>query len=93
VDVALFDYDLPADRIAQDPPRRREDARLMVLPPGGGAPQHASISGLPEWLTRGDLLVFNDTRVEPARLHGRRPTGGRVELLVLPPAGGVTDST
>ncbi len=88
MDTDWFDYTLPPERIAQEPPAAREDARLMILPAGGGAPRHGRITHLPGELCAGDLLVLNDTRVEPARLHGRRPTGGRVELLVLPPLPG-----
>ncbi|MGM0578973.1 MAG: tRNA preQ1(34) S-adenosylmethionine ribosyltransferase-isomerase QueA [Myxococcota bacterium] len=79
-----FDFELPAERIAQIPPTRREDARLMLVSRAqAGEPGDARIDDLPD-LVRGDeLIVLNDTRVVPARLVGQKPTGGRVELLVL----------
>ena len=78
--VDLFDYELPPDRIAQDPVEPRDAARLLVLPPEG-PPRDRLVRDLPDLLRPGDLLVLNDTRVIPARVHGRKPTGGRVELL------------
>ena len=78
-----FDFDLPAELIAQEPLDRGE-SRLMVLPAGAGAPRHRRISDLPDLLSPGDLLVVNDTRVLPARLFALRPdTGGRIELLLI----------
>ncbi|HUG37408.1 MAG TPA: tRNA preQ1(34) S-adenosylmethionine ribosyltransferase-isomerase QueA [Candidatus Limnocylindrales bacterium] len=77
-----FDYELPAGRIARAP-AERGSARLLVLdaPPGE---RHRRVSDLPSRLRRGDLVVVNDTRVLPARLHAVRvPSGGRVELLLL----------
>jgi S-adenosylmethionine:tRNA ribosyltransferase-isomerase len=84
VDPALFDYDLPEEQVAQEPSPRREDARLLVLPRVRGTVAHHRFADLPELLSPGDLLVLNDTRVVPARLWGRKRTGGRVEILVLP---------
>ena len=79
-----FDFDLPADRIAQSPTPDREAARLLVLDRRSGAVGHRSVADLPELLTPGDLLVINDTRVFPARLLGSRvPSGGKVECLLL----------
>ena len=77
-----FHYDLPEDRIAQYPPARRGDSRLLVLGDAADGPQDHHFSELPDFLRPGDLLVFNDTRVVPARLHGRKETGGQVEILV-----------
>lgn len=79
----LWDYPLPADRIARYPVEPRDSARLLVLPLSGGPPLDRVFSELPLALRPGDLLVANDTRVLHARLFGHRPTGGRVELLVL----------
>ena len=79
-----FDFDLPADHIAQSPTPDREAARLLVLDRGRGTVCHRTVADLPELLTPGDLLVVNDTRVFPARLLGRRvPSGGAVECLLL----------
>ena len=79
-----FDFELPADRIAQTPTPDREAARLLVLDRDRGTVCHRTVDDLPELLTPGDLLVVNDTRVFPARLLGRRvPSGGAVECLLL----------
>lgn len=81
-----FDYELPADRIAQRPAPRGE-SRLLVLDAEGAA-RHRRVRDLPELLRPGDLLVINDTRVIPARLFARRvPGGGRVELLLVEKVG------
>ncbi len=80
-----FDYELPDRLIAQAPSARREDARLLVLGRTGGEVGDRHVSDLPT-LVRGDeLVVVNDTRVVPARLIGRKSTGGRAELLVVEP--------
>jgi len=77
-----FDYPLPAERIAQAPVPRGE-SRLLFLG-RDGSPRHHRIAQLPDLLRPGDLLVVNDTRVIPARLHARREgSGGKVELLLL----------
>ncbi len=79
-----FDYHLPPGLIAQEPLERRDDSRLMVVERRTGSITHRSFRDLPELLSAGDLLVLNDTRVFPARLHGVRAlTGGRVEALLL----------
>jgi S-adenosylmethionine:tRNA ribosyltransferase-isomerase len=83
-----FDYSLPERLIAQEPVSPRDASRLLVLPPGGGAPEHRAFADLEKLLAPGDLLVFNDTKVIPARLVGRRPTGGKVELLLCEPLEG-----
>jgi S-adenosylmethionine:tRNA ribosyltransferase-isomerase len=85
-----FDFSLPPDCIAQTPLARRDDARLYVLDRAGAA-EHRQVRDLPSLLPPGALLVVNDTRVIPARLRARKPTGGRVELLLverLGPRGG-----
>ena len=76
-----FHYDLPDELIAQSPPEQRGDSRLLHLP-CPGVPVDTRFAALPELLREGDLLVFNDTRVIPARLFGEKETGGRVEVLV-----------
>jgi S-adenosylmethionine:tRNA ribosyltransferase-isomerase len=82
--VDAFHYELPPELIAQRPADRRELARLMHVPAGGGAPEHKGIPDLPDLIEPGSLVVLNDTRVVPARLVGRkRDTGGRVEVFLL----------
>jgi S-adenosylmethionine:tRNA ribosyltransferase-isomerase len=81
VNIADFDYALPEALIAQVPAEPRDASRLLVLPPEG-AVRHAGFADLPGLLAPGDLLVTNDTRVIPARLLGRKESGGRVELLL-----------
>ncbi|AFT71942.1 S-adenosylmethionine:tRNA ribosyltransferase-isomerase [Alloalcanivorax dieselolei B5] len=75
-----FDFDLPDELIARYPPAQRRDARLLTLT--GAGMGHGRFPDLSAWLRPGDLLVFNDTRVIPARLFGRKQTGGRVEVLI-----------
>ena len=83
LDLDEYDYDLPPERIAQRPAERRDESRLMVLP-AGGPPEHRGVRDLPELLAPGTLLVVNDTLVVPARLAGRKATGGALELLRVP---------
>ncbi|MEW6569353.1 MAG: tRNA preQ1(34) S-adenosylmethionine ribosyltransferase-isomerase QueA, partial [Chloroflexota bacterium] len=79
-----FDYHLPPDFIAQTPIEPRDASRLLVLNRATGTVAHHVFRDLPDLLSPGDLLVLNQTRVLPARLHARKvPTGGRVELLLL----------
>ena len=77
-----FHYDLPPELIAQAPLPERSASRLLVVPEGGAALVDGSIRDLPDFLRAGDLMVFNDTRVIPARLFGHKATGGRVEILI-----------
>lgn len=79
---ADFHYELPPGLIAQTPLPERSASRLLVLPPAPAPLVDAGMRDLPDYLRQGDLLVFNDTRVMPARLHGRKQTGGRVEILI-----------
>jgi S-adenosylmethionine:tRNA ribosyltransferase-isomerase len=79
-----FDYDLPPEYIAQKPVEPRDSARLLVLDRQSGAITHTIFRDIGGFLSPGDLLVLNETRVIPARLFARKiPTGGRVELLLL----------
>ena len=79
-----FDYDLPSHLIAQTPVEPRDSSRLLVLDRATGSIEHRRFTEIPECLRAGDLMVFNRSRVIPARLRGRRTcTGGRVELLLL----------
>lgn len=82
-----FDYDLPAASIAQEPAPRGE-SRLLVLD-RTGPERHARVRDLPRLLRPGDLLVLNDTRVIPARLFGRSAGGGKMEILLVEPTGGL----
>ena len=79
-----FDYKLPEELIAQTPVEPRNASRLMVLDPAEETIAHRHFYDLQAFLTPGDTLIFNDTRVLPARLIGRKePTGARVEVLLL----------
>jgi len=77
-----FHYELPDELIARHPAARRSDSRLLHLDGRSGALADLRFAELPRLLRAGDLLVCNDTRVIPARLHGRKATGGKVELLL-----------
>ncbi len=77
-----FHYELPEELIAHHPPARRGDSRLLCLGRESGSVSHRQFSELPAFLDKGDLLVFNDTRVMPARLLGQKSSGGRVEALI-----------
>ena len=85
--LAGFDYHLPDEAVAQTPAEPRDSARLLVDAGPGGAPRHLRVADLPSLLGPGDLLVVNDSRVLPARLRLRKPTGGAVEVLLLEPSG------
>jgi S-adenosylmethionine:tRNA ribosyltransferase-isomerase len=89
VDVEEFNYELPAELIAQEPLPERDAGRLLVLPREEGNPQHWRVRDLPGLLRAGDVVVVNDARVIPARLRGRKEgTGGKVEILLVEPLGG-----
>jgi len=79
-----FHYDLPEELIAQRPLQHRDDSRMMVVNRADGSILHRHIEELPGFLTDGDVLVINDTKVVPARLFGwKTGTGGRAEVLLL----------
>ncbi|MCH7801857.1 MAG: tRNA preQ1(34) S-adenosylmethionine ribosyltransferase-isomerase QueA, partial [Chloroflexi bacterium] len=79
-----FDYHLPSDLIAQTPIEPRDASRLMVVAKSEGQVSHRQFFDLPDLLREGDVLVFNDSRVIPARLFGHRDgPGGKIELLLL----------
>jgi len=80
-----YHYVLPTRLIAQHPLPRRDESRLMVLSRGSGAYHHSVFMNLRDHLREGDLLVVNESRVFPARLLGHKPTGGKVDLLLLQP--------
>jgi len=81
--VGDLDYEVPPELIAQEPATRREDARMLVLDRAADSLVDAGVADLPSWLRPGDLLVLNDTKVLPAKLLGRKPTGAWVEGLFL----------
>lgn len=83
--VADFDYELPERLIAQRPAERRDAARLLCAPLDGRPLAHRTVADLPSLLRPGDLLVFNRTRVFPARLAGRTANGGEREVLLVHP--------
>jgi S-adenosylmethionine:tRNA ribosyltransferase-isomerase len=83
-----FHYDLPEDLIAQAPLAERSASRLLTLDGASGALADRQFRELPDLVERGDLLVFNDTRVIPARLYAAKESGGRVELLLERPLAG-----
>jgi len=78
-----FDYHLPPERIAQQPARKRDHSRLLVLSRTDGRCDHHRFYELPDFLSASDVMVVNNTRVVPARLVGRKETGGRAEILIL----------
>jgi S-adenosylmethionine:tRNA ribosyltransferase-isomerase len=81
--VEDFDYELPDELIAQHPLKLRDASRLMIVSPQTQTLSHQNFRDLPAYLTAGDVLVFNDSRVIPARLYGvKEETGARVELLL-----------
>src|SRR5512135_1341306 len=78
-----FDYHLPPEFIAQTPAEPRDSSRLLILKRDTGAIEHSIFHDIGRYLHANDLLVINRTRVIPARLFARKPTGGRVEVLLL----------
>lgn len=82
MESARFDYDLPDEAIAQTPASPRDSSRLLVT---GDAVSHLRTRDFPTLLREGDVVVLNDTRVLPARMHLAKPTGGQVEVLALEP--------
>ncbi len=78
-----FDYNLPKELIAQYPSEKRDESRLLVLHRDSGKIEHRIFKDIVEYLRKGDTLVLNNTKVVPARLYGKKETGGKVEALVL----------
>jgi len=85
-----FDYDLPESFIAQKPVEPRDSSRLLVLHRDTGQIEHSVFNQVGRYLKKGDLLVLNETKVIPARIHARKDSGGRVELLLLRREDGLT---
>ena len=81
--MLVFDYDLPQELIAQHPMEPRDHSRLLVVDKKTGEIEHKHFYDLVNYLKPGDVLVFNDTRVIPARLHGTKDTGAHVEVFLL----------
>lgn len=82
--VSDFDYELPPELIAQHPPNERKQARMLVMDRSNGNVRIKSFTDFPEHVSAEDCVVFNDTRVIPARLFGHRAeTGGQAEILLL----------
>lgn len=81
--LTAYDYHLPEENIAQRPLDRRDRSKLLVLDCISDQTEHREFTGIIEYLLPGDLLVVNNTRVFPARLIGRKESGGRVEILFL----------
>jgi S-adenosylmethionine:tRNA ribosyltransferase-isomerase len=78
-----FDYPLPEELIAQEPLEQRDQSRLLVLDRATGEIKHRRFTDIIEYLSPGDLMVFNDTRVVATRLYGSKSTGARVEALLI----------
>ncbi len=83
--LSSYDYELPEDRIAQEPAQRRDGSRLLVLDRAAGSLTPVRFPDLVDHLPENALLVANNSRVIPARIFGEKPTGGRVEFLLLTP--------
>ncbi|GAB1421478.1 tRNA preQ1(34) S-adenosylmethionine ribosyltransferase-isomerase QueA [Anaerolineales bacterium] len=83
MDIRLFDYDLPERFIAQFPVEPRDSSKLMVLDPQSQQISHHIFTEFPDYLQSGDVIVLNDTRVIPARLHATKASGGKAEILLL----------
>lgn len=83
MNTADFNYNLPPELIAQRPLSQRDASRLMVLDRANKQISHQTFTDLLDYLQPGDVLVANNSRVMPARLYGRKPTGGKVEILLL----------
>jgi S-adenosylmethionine:tRNA ribosyltransferase-isomerase len=81
--IESYSYDLPADRIAQVPTDIRDKSRLFVLDSRSATMQDVNFSDILNFFQPGDLLVVNDTKVFPARLEGKKDTGGKIELFLL----------
>jgi S-adenosylmethionine:tRNA ribosyltransferase-isomerase len=83
-----YHYDLPSDLIAQQPALQRDGSKLLCLDRRTGDLSHATFNGIGDFLKTGDVLVINNTAVIPARLQGKKESGGKVELLIADYAGG-----
>lgn len=87
--IAEYDFELPEDRIAQHPASKRDESRLFCIDRSDGDFTHNRFRDISSLLWPGDLLVVNNTRVVPARLTGRKETGGKIEVLIIDYAAGM----
>ena len=87
IDPTTLNFELPEDRIAQEPLAQRDHAKLMVLDRGAGTLEHRIFSEIADYLRAGDLLVLNKAKVDAVKLVGRKTTGGQVEMIFLGPNG------
>jgi S-adenosylmethionine:tRNA ribosyltransferase-isomerase len=85
MDLGVLDYTLDPVLIAQQPLSTRDGSRMLVVERVDGSCTHAAVQQLGDWLRPGDVLVVNDAEVIAARLHGKRPTGGAIEVLLVEP--------
>jgi S-adenosylmethionine:tRNA ribosyltransferase-isomerase len=83
MDLGVLDYTLDPALIAQQPLSTRDGSRMLVVERATGSCTHSTVPRLVEWLRSGDVLVVNDAEVIAARLHGKRPTGGAIEVLLI----------
>jgi len=83
MNLADFDYSLPPDLIAQEPAPERDRSRLLILDRKKETLLHERFCSLPDYLAQGDALVVNDTKVWPARLLGKKESGGKIEVLLI----------
>jgi S-adenosylmethionine:tRNA ribosyltransferase-isomerase len=91
--LSEFDYNLPKELIVQYPSEKRDESRLLVLDRKRGKIEHRIFKDIVEYFCKGDLLILNNTKVVPARLFGRKETGGKVEALVLNPSSQLSPQT
>ncbi len=82
MNLSDFDFDMPRELIAQFPKEQRSSSRLLVLEKDSGKISHKNFTNILDFITPNDLLVFNDTKVIPARLFGQKITGGKIEILI-----------
>lgn len=83
MDLQDFDYHLPPELIAQSGAEPRDASRLMVVRRTSGEIEHRIFRDLPQYLRKGDVLVLNQSKVIPARLFARKPTGAKIEVLLV----------
>ena len=86
--LCQFDYNLPKELIAQYPAEKRDESRLLIVDRKKRELYHEVFKNLPKFLQPEDLIIVNNTRLIPARLKGRKETGGKAEVFLLNPVGG-----